>query len=47
LAFAGTVMRDAGGGPPEFNLEPQLQTAQASVEMRFTITEPTDAVTQR
>jgi uncharacterized protein len=46
MAFSGATMR-AADGPPEFNLEPQVQMAQASVEVRFTITDPSDAVTQR
>jgi uncharacterized protein YggE len=47
MGFTGGTFRAAADLTPEFNLEPQLQTAQAGVEMRFTITEPTGVVTQR
>ncbi|MCO1598429.1 SIMPL domain-containing protein [Micromonospora sp. RHAY321] len=35
-AYAG----DAGGGPPELELDPQPQTVQAAVRARFTISDP-------
>ena len=42
MAYGGGMqtMR-AAAGTPELDLEPQQQTVQASVEMRFTMTEPT------
>ncbi|TDB92336.1 DUF541 domain-containing protein [Micromonospora fluostatini] len=38
MAFAGVAMDE--GGTPELDLDPQPQAVQASVEARFTISEP-------
>jgi uncharacterized protein YggE len=39
LAFAGYAARESGGAP-QLNLDPQPQSVYASVEARFTISEP-------
>jgi uncharacterized protein YggE len=41
MASAAYQTMSAGGGPPELDLDPQQQTVRASVEARFTISEPT------
>jgi uncharacterized protein YggE len=46
MAFGATTFRAAADATPELNLEPQAQTAHASVEMRFVMSEPTTMAAQ-
>jgi uncharacterized protein YggE len=40
MAGAAYALKARGGAPPELDLDPQPQTAQATVEARFAISEP-------
>lgn len=41
MMLVGSARMEAAGGPPQLDLDPQQQTVRASVEARFTISEPT------
>lgn len=45
-AFRGGGALDAEGGPPQLDLEPQIQTIFARVALRFTLTEPSSTLTE-
>jgi uncharacterized protein len=40
MALIASARMEIAGGPPQLDLDPQQQTVRASVEARFTITEP-------